>query len=150
MAKDTKSPRGNAEKPLLIVGGSRNAHGTRISKRVKCFKCGAVDYILARPKDGKPCCKACAKELMNVVEEGSRIPKELVKKNCFNCQSEFELPKTARIKEGGPLCPNCKKGFEIWRGSLGMSPEGRDDMQLEKRTSGTLLRKKTSGKTLDN
>ena len=134
-----------AEKTLLLVGGARNIHGTRISKRVKCYKCGTVDYITARPRGGQSCCRTCAQEVMNAFEIGIRVPKTLVKKSCFNCKASFELPVTAQLRDKAkPLCSNCMRGFEIWRGSLEMSPDNRQEMNLEKRRSGALLRKKST------
>lgn len=134
------------EKAPLFVGGARNVHGTRISKRVNCHKCGAVDYITARPRGQKPCCKSCAKEAMHAFEVGERVPKAVLKKQCYNCKADFDLPAAAKLKEDKALCSNCLNGFEIWRGSLAMCPESRKDMQFEKRRSGTLLRKKIAEK----
>ncbi len=130
----------------LFIGGARNVHGTRISKRVKCHKCGEMDYIAARPKGQPACCRSCAKQMFNAHDVGVRIPMPLLKKYCFVCRAPFNLPITAILRDKKPLCQDCMKGFDVWRGSLDMSPDSREHMTCEKRRSGTLLRKNIARK----
>jgi hypothetical protein len=142
--------RGIALKTPLLVGGARNVHGTRICKRVKCEKCGVEDYITSRPKSGKETwCRSCAQELLHAFDSGVRIPTPLVKKRCGICACIFDLPVTARVKGPRPLCSNCMKGFEVWQGSLDMSPQMREQMTLESRRSGTMLRKRNDATKRD-
>ncbi len=137
----------NAEgKATLFVGGARNVHGTRISKRVKCHHCGEMDYIAARPRGQPVCCRACAKKMFNAHDVGVKIPMPLLKKHCFVCRASFNLPITAVLRDRKPLCQNCLQGFDVWRGSLDMSPDSREQMTCETRRSGTLLRKNMARK----
>lgn len=130
----------------LIVGAERNAHGTRISRRIKCDKCGELDHIASRPQKGKAIwCRTCAKLAANVFDIGVVIPTPMVKKRCSVCRCLFELPVSVQIRDGKkPTCKNCMKGFDVWRGSLDMTPENREKMELETRQSGTLLRKRVA------
>ena len=129
-------------KTLLNVGGTRNAHGTRISKRIKCQKCGQEDHITSRPSETHGAfCRACALLAMNALEVGKKAPRNMKQHLCSNCHQNFALPVHVEIKKDS-LCPNCLKGFDIWRGSLDMSVQARENMSCEKRKPGVLLRKK--------
>ncbi len=144
MTQYNMRPSGAAQsesRPTLFVGGARNVHGTRISKRVKCHHCAEMDYIAARPKGQPACCRSCAKKMFNAHDVGVRIPMPLLKKHCFVCRAPFNLPITAMLRDKKPLCPDCLQGFDVWRGSLDMSPNSREQMTCETRRSGTLLRK---------
>ena len=130
-----------AKTPLLVCG-TRNQHGTRIARRVKCQKCGCEDHITSRPsKTSGAFCRACEKEVMGALEVGKRAPRLMKEHVCSNCHQGFELP-LLMVPKKDCLCGNCLKGFETWRGSLEMSVESREAMLLEKRPSGVLLRKK--------
>lgn len=129
-------------KTLLNVGGARNVHGTRISKRVKCTKCGCEDHITSRPsKTQGAFCRACALTTLNALEVGKKAPRDMKEHACSNCKKNFSLPVHVVLKKDS-LCPNCLHGFETWRGSLEMPVAERETMILEQRKSGMLLRKK--------
>lgn len=135
--------------PRLRVGGARNVHGTRISKRITCEKCGAEDHIVSRPQKGRPVwCRACAQEAIQAFEIGVQMPFQKVEKICSVCGCTFLFPAHIVPKNEQLLCLDCLKGFDIWRGSVNMSPETREKMTLETRPSGTLLRKKSGDKGL--
>lgn len=128
-------------KTLLNVGGTRNAHGTRISRRIKCEKCGCEDHITSRPSRTQGAfCRACALAIMNALEVGKKAPREMKQHICSNCRQNFVLPIHIEIKKDC-LCPNCLHGHEIWRGSLDMPVDVRESMSCELRKSGVLLRK---------
>lgn len=128
-------------KTLLNVGGTRNVHGTRIARRVKCDKCGQEDHITARPSRTRGTfCRACALETLNALEVGKKAPRDMKAHVCSNCKCGFALPVHVELKKDS-LCPACLRGFETWRGSLEMSVDARESMSCEVRKSGVLLRK---------
>ncbi|MES2504022.1 MAG: hypothetical protein V4534_04005 [Myxococcota bacterium] len=128
-------------KTPLLVGGSRNQHGTRIARKVVCQKCGRADHINSRPsKTSGTYCRECATQVMGALEVGKRAPRVMRTHKCSNCQQDFELPAAMEPKKDC-TCGNCLKGFETWRGSASMSVEDRESMVLEKRPSGLLIRK---------
>ncbi|MBH1989061.1 MAG: hypothetical protein I8H75_04750 [Myxococcaceae bacterium] len=128
-------------KTLLNVGGTRNAHGTRIARRITCDKCGQQDHITARPsRTHGTFCRACALEVLNALEVGKKAPRDLKELCCSNCQRSFTLPVHVEIKKG-TLCPSCLRGFETWRGSVNMSASDRASLHCEVRKSGVMLRK---------
>src|SRR3989338_4748421 len=128
---------------LLHVGGFRNAHGTRIAKRVHCSACGAEDHITSRhsrTRGGLAYCRACARKLINAIEVGTKAPRQMKGHRCSNCQQDFQLPVHVKI-EKGCLCPSCLKGFETWQGSKEMTVEERANLHCEIRQPGLLLRR---------
>ena len=128
-------------KTLLNVGGTRNVHGTRISRRIKCDKCGCEDHITSRPSRTQGAfCRACALGIMNALEVGKKAPRDMKQHTCSNCRRSFGLPVHIEIKKDC-LCPDCLHGHEIWRGSLDMPVDARETMSCELRKSGVLLRR---------
>ncbi len=129
-------------KTTLWVGGARNAHGTRISRKVTCTKCGVEDFITSRPsKTNGALCRSCAQTEIGAIEMGKKAPRVMAQHTCSNCKCHFALP--ARIKlEKDSLCPACLKGHDIWRGSADMTVEERDSLSFETRKSGVMLRRK--------
>ncbi|MEI6790544.1 MAG: hypothetical protein WCK42_05125 [Myxococcaceae bacterium] len=128
-------------KTQLNVGGTRNVHGTRISKRIKCQKCGLEDHITSRPSRTQGAfCRACALITMNALEVGKKPARNMKEHVCSNCRQNFALPVHIEIKKDS-LCPACLHGHETWRGSLSMPVEARENMTCELRKPGVLLRK---------
>lgn len=141
---NNRPPFGVTPKSPLLVGGARNSHGTRICRKVTCQKCGVEDHITSRPKEGKDMlCRKCAQAQLRAFDSGIRVPKPMMKKRCGVCRCEFELPVGLKVRGDKPLCSNCMKGFDVWQGSLDMSPAERERMTLETRRSGTMLRRRS-------
>ena len=132
------------------VGGDKNAHGTRVVRKVKCSECGCLDFISFVPGQGKRAyCKPCAEKLCNALEVGQAGKVRMVKKKCPSCKQPFEIEaekldyieeqkKRIRLKDpenaNKPLlCSNCHAGFEIWTSDKINAPK-------IKRRSGHLLR----------
>src|SRR3989338_5334727 len=115
---------------LLNVGGTRNIHGTRISRYIQCQKCGQKDHITSRPSRTQGAfCRTCALQALNALEVGRKAPRDMKQHLCSNCHQRFALPVHVEIKKDG-LCPNCLKGFDIWRGSLDMSVQAPPKMKV--------------------
>jgi len=140
------------------VGGDKNAHGTRVLRKVKCSKCSKLDFISFVPGRGKEAfCKSCAETLCNALEVGQAEKIKFVKKNCPNCAQPYEIEseklayieeqkKRVRLKrpdeEDKPmLCPNCYMGFELWSGKKDSNQNLPSSLGLSKRKSGAILRK---------
>jgi formylmethanofuran dehydrogenase subunit E len=127
-------------KPIQ-VGGTRNEHGTRISRRIDCMRCGKSDHVSFSPKDrSKALCRACAEEVLNAYEVGVRAPKETRIIECCVCSTPFDLP--VEVEDDGEMvCRNCLRGFMSWQSSLKTPIEDRG--RSEARRSGTRIRKKS-------
>jgi hypothetical protein len=128
-----------------VVGRPRNDHGTRISTRITCSACGTVDFVAVRSKGKESIyCRSCAQNYLDAFEVGIARPG---KKNCYTCEQckgTFEGQIDVRRKQDSGesvLCPDCFRGFEVWRGPLGSTPETRKAMSLERRRSGVMLRR---------
>lgn len=132
-------------KTPLIIGGVRNEHGTRISRKVTCEKCKQVDYVsVSRAKKGDGLfCRNCAKNEIGAFEEGTRIKPEMALVSCAQCAKPFDFPKWIH-KQGPLMCSDCHKGFEVWQGSLHTPLDERSSNILQRRPAGTVLRKKAS------
>lgn len=122
----------------LRVGGARNQHGTRVTRRVTCVSCGEVDYT-AVGAGSSPRCRKCAKQELGAFEQSVRVPPMLMKITCFQCKTVCELPSWLAQKEDA-LCGDCARGFELWRGTMGSAATG----ELELRRSGTVLRRRVA------
>ena len=136
MNKDTV-----ATPPLLIVGGERNEHGTRICRKVTCIKCHQVDYVSV--SRAKKCdilfCRNCAKDEIRAHEKGTKIKCQTSKVRCNQCTKFFDFP-VAMQKKGPLYCSDCFKGFEVWRGSREKPIADNSSLLISKRRAGTLLR----------
>ena len=77
----------------MYVGGSRNAFGTRIAKRVTCARCGKEDHVPHAPKDAsKAMCRACAALVLRAYEVGTRAPIDTRPETCNLCGTPFRIP----------------------------------------------------------
>lgn len=144
--KNHRAPRADrTDKVSRVVGRPRNAHGTRISTRVLCSACGAVDFVAVRSKGKESVyCRPCAQTYLGAFEAGVKTPEKKNSYSCEQCKGTFEGQiDMQRKREAGEavLCPDCFRGFEVWRGPLGASPEARNAMSLERRRSGVMLRR---------
>lgn len=129
------------------VGGVRNEHGTRISRRVECSRCGKTDHVPWGRRDRKGAlCRACASELLNLYEVGTKKRVETRPADCNLCGVPFELPVNVE-DDGDLLCPNCLRGFMAWQGDLDVPWEERSQQRSEARPSGTLLRRRSREST---
>jgi predicted nucleic acid-binding Zn ribbon protein len=132
----TPRPRYRPDAPLdmepSFVGGARNAHGTRISKRIACMRCGASDHVAFAPKDAaRALCRVCAAEVLKTYEVGVTLPADMRGATCSLCASAFSVPK--RVQDDGKLlCPNCLRGFAVWQGSIDAPPDERGERTLDK------------------
>lgn len=138
----TERPReGEDNKPeIKRVGGARNAHGTRIARRVQCRRCEKSDHVAYVPKDrSKALCRDCAAEVLKAYEFGVRPKHETTRHSCTVCLNTFDLP--SHVEDDGELCcQNCLRGFMAWKGKVGTPPSKRVDS--EERPGGTRIRKR--------
>lgn len=133
----SKSPK---RKDFVRVGGARNEHGTRLSKRVTCSHCGKEDYVSKRAKD-YVLCRACAAQILNAYEEGVRVPTDMTTISCAQCGQDFACPTFILQKdEKELLCYDCMRGFDTWRGAAKQQDKQKDTV-IEVRRTGTALRK---------
>jgi hypothetical protein len=141
--KQGQTARTNESRAPLIVGGSRNEHGTRICRKVTCVKCLEVDHVpVSRSKKSDQLyCRKCAILEMGAHEKGTRIKSEMAEVKCAQCAKTFEFP-TRLIRRGPLFCSDCHKGFEVWRGSKATPVDERNATSISRRPAGTLLRKK--------
>ena len=108
------------------VGGARGAHGTRISRRVKCARCGKVDHIGVRVRDAAHAyCRACAQEVLLAYEVGvARPDPERAALSCPICQASFVPPPNLPEDVDDVLCRDCLRGFAGWQGKPGAARRG--------------------------
>jgi len=122
-----------------IVGGERNGHGTRISRKITCQKCGKLDYVAVSRTKASAFCRDCAKTEMRAYEKGTKIDCEKMEVSCCQCKKTFDFPKLAKNVDS-LLCRDCYQGFEIWNGSLAAPRTESDLANFSRRPSGVLLR----------
>lgn len=138
-SKNYKEKTGNYIPRLdaIRVGGARNAHGTRVARRITCVSCGTVDYT-ALGAGSAPRCRSCAKSELGAFEQSVKVPVPLRRVICYQCKLDCFLPQHIAQKEQA-LCGDCARGFELWQGS----PGGRLSGGLEVRPSGAVLRRRS-------
>lgn len=135
-------PKDAKHSKTLVLGRARNAHGTRVCRAVTCTKCGSRDYASVRRHNReKVYCRPCARRELNAHESGIKTHRAGVLQACSLCKVEFELGTAIKKDAGEVLCFDCLSGFEVWRGSLKMAPDQRQQGQIERRKNGVLLRK---------
>jgi hypothetical protein len=123
------------------VGGDRNAFGTRISRRVACIRCGAVDHVAYVPKNlSRALCRNCAAETLKAYELGVRVPTAMRDEKCNLCGTPFQMPQSVK-DDGDPLCSNCLRGFCTWSGNVDVPYEDRAKMVTETRGKRLLARR---------
>ncbi len=123
------------------VGGARNAHGTRIAKRITCTRCGLVDHVPYVPRDPqKALCRACAVLVLETYEAGTKVRMPTRPSVCNLCGTPFQIPVVVP-DDGDPLCKNCLMGFTTWQGGVDTPFAKRAEVTVEVRLSGTLVRK---------
>jgi len=133
---------GQEELRPQVVGGERNEHGTRISRRVECSRCGKVDHVPWGKRDRKGAlCRSCAAETLKAFEIGTKKKVETRPVTCNLCGKPFDLPKNVE-DDGDLLCVTCLRGFFAWQGDVDSSWEDRAKLRSESRPSGTLLRRR--------
>jgi len=136
-------PRRDEAPHAKSVGGARNEHGTRISRRVECTRCGKVDHVPWTKKDVKGAlCRSCAADVLKLYEVGTKKRAETREVECNLCGIPFALPVTVE-DDGDLLCPSCLRGFTVWQGDLDVPWEERTRQRSEARPSGTLLRRRS-------
>jgi RNase P subunit RPR2 len=137
--RDDKRPQKDGPK---FFGGPRNEFGTRVARRVTCARCGTSDHVPYVPKDpSKALCRTCAAEVLSTYEAGVRVRTPTRKTTCNLCGAPFDLPISAE-DDGDPLCPSCLRGFTSWQGSVDVPFEERQQVVVEERLSGALVRKR--------
>lgn len=139
------TPHSSSSNRTKKAGGERNIHGTRVRRRIECSKCGAEDYVSVNPANKRlvVMCRSCAQKELGTYEMGVQPPEKTRTYECDQCKVRFELPARVFIYKGETvLCPDCIKGFDVWRGSKDISPQERQSMQLQRRKAGTMLRKR--------
>lgn len=140
-----KGPRGpvvDEPPPPRRVGGARNAHGTRIARRVSCARCGKADHIAHPPRDlSRALCRACATEVLRVFEESVQTRPTTRAAKCILCDTPFALP--THIPVDDALCKDCLRGFSVWQGAVETDFERRREGEV--RRTGVRLRRPLDG-----
>lgn len=94
------------------------------------------------PKDPtKALCRSCAIEVLKTYDAGVKVRMPTKTTKCNLCGTPFELPVAAE-DDGDPLCPSCLRGFTSWQGSVDVPFDERQDVVVEERLSGALVRKR--------
>lgn len=125
-----------------FIGGPRNEFGTRVARRITCSRCGNVDHVPHAPRDAeRALCRACAVEVLNTYEVGTRAKVETRPAVCSICKKPFALPVKVELTDE-ILCPDCLRGFATWTGGLETPWESRADVVVEQRVGGTLVRRR--------
>lgn len=132
-----------------VIGLPRNEFGTRRCQRVQCEKCAKVDYVpilvgLAKQKF----CRDCAEKLFFAYDQGRHIAEKQVFRVCGQCRRDFSINESLAKKKDQLLCPDCHRGFDVWRGSAaaGRNLEGQPRPQLLRIGSRTTFRKNVDDK----
>ena len=138
---DRRPAESGAEGPAFI-GGPRNEFGTRVARRVTCSRCGKDDHVPYAPRNvGRALCRACAAEVLNTWEVGTRAKMETKPAVCSLCKKPFALPVRVELTDE-ILCPDCLRGFATWTGGLDTPWENRQEAVVEQRVGGTLVRRR--------
>jgi hypothetical protein len=140
--RDRSRPAAADPNARRVIGGQRNEHGTRVSRRIDCQRCGKSDHV-PWTKNNEPfaLCRTCAAEVLATFEVGL---KERVKTNhvdCNLCGKPFDIPVTVE-DDGDLLCRSCLRGFMDWQGDLDTPYAERTERTSQPRRSGTLLRRR--------
>lgn len=126
-----------------VVGAARNEFGTRLCKRVQCEKCEKVDYVPVRSKN--EFCRDCAEKMFAAFEQGRHIAEREVHRVCGQCRRDFPMRESLAEKKDQVLCPDCFRGFEVWRGKNVRSHHEHRPVLL-RMGSRTTFRKNTNDK----
>ena len=111
-----KNMHNTAKRNIRVVGVPKNEYGTRICCRILCHKCGQEDYVSVNlAKSQKPFCRNCAEKILFTYDHGRQALEPYVKKLCDSCGIEFALAEHIAKKKPQALCPDCFKGFWVWR-----------------------------------
>lgn len=138
---------GAAKRPVeddapAFVGGPKNQFGTRVARRITCSRCGEVDHVPHAPRDlSRALCRSCAREVLKTYEAGTRVPVPMQPAVCSLCKKPFALPAKVELTDE-ILCPDCLRGFATWTGGIDSAWESRQDVVLEQRVGGTLVRRR--------
>lgn len=109
-----------------IVGAPRNEHGTRLSQRVECSKCNKTDYVPVKLDKAKAAfCRECAEKLLFAYDQGRHIAQREISCRCAQCHRDFAMAEDIAQKKQEPLCPDCYRGFDVWRGKAAVSKNSR-------------------------
>ncbi|MCC7074718.1 MAG: hypothetical protein IT383_25640 [Deltaproteobacteria bacterium] len=131
----------DADAPVFI-GGPKNEFGTRVARRITCSRCGAVDHVPHAPRKlERALCRACAVEVLKTYEVGTRMPVQTRPAVCSLCKKPFALPVKVELTDE-ILCPDCLRGFATWTGGIDTTWDQRQDVVIEARVSGTLVRRR--------
>ena len=123
-----------------IIGAERNMHGTRLCHRITCKQCHKVDYVAKRLQNAKHLyCRSCAEKLLNTFESGRVVAEKKADASCGQCHKVFLVPAAILEKKNELLCPDCYRGFAVWRGKGHLDPLAI----VSKKGSNTLIRKKS-------
>jgi len=107
-------------KAITIVGHKRTVFGTRLSHRIICDRCKLEDHIALKPGPEKTAfCRSCAVEVLGKYEQGKTISDQRFEFYCRRCFVGFFAQKKLSKKISDILCPDCLRGFEVWRGKIG-------------------------------
>jgi hypothetical protein len=126
-----------------VVGQARNEHGTRLSQRVVCAKCLRVDYVPVKVALAKDTfCRDCAERLLFAYDQGRHIAEKTVICSCVQCHCDFKMAEALAQKKEQIMCPDCHRGFTVWRGKAISKDNGKHGrLVLTKIGSHTTLRK---------
>ncbi len=138
---DRRAPRDDVDGPQFF-GGPKNEFGTRVARRITCSRCGAVDHVPHAPRKlERALCRACAADVLNTYEVGTRAKVETRPAACSLCKKPFALPVKVELTDE-ILCPDCLRGFATWTGGIDTAWDERRGVVIEARVSGTLVRRR--------
>lgn len=132
-----------------VVGAARNGFGTRLCQRIECSRCHQVDYVSLKIAGAKTkYCRACAEKLLETYEAGRLIAPKRLKCVCNQCRIEFNVSESVATKKDELLCPDCYRGFEVWRGKVSAARNVRNMSYLIKKSGTTTILRKTANDTI--
>jgi hypothetical protein len=141
-AKELKTNRENMRNEPRIVGEVRNEFGTRLCQRIECSRCHKVDYVAKRIAKAKTIyCRDCAERLISTFESGRKLSEKKISSICVKCKIEFSINEEIALKREELQCPDCYRGFEVWRGKLASQAAKESPSLIIRGKSNTILRK---------
>jgi len=123
-----KSPlrKNTIAKTPKVVGLARDTFGTRLCQRVTCVKCQKIDHVSVRVNADKDMfCRECAEKILATYDQGRQIAETQIRQTCKQCKANFMVNVNLAMKRDDLLCPDCFRGFDVWRGKIAAKDKKR-------------------------
>lgn len=75
-------------------------------------------------------CRSCAERLLETFEIGRVVAEKQVKRECLKCKTLFLVSEAVANKKDELQCKNCYRGFEVWRGKVGVTSQDKKEKKL--------------------